>query len=52
MLGGARICTCNTWADCHRCAVFFKLVIFNIVNADFDLAAWVRDFDLTGDAVE
>ena len=30
----------------------FKLVTFNIGNADFDLAAWVRDFDLAGDAVE
>jgi hypothetical protein len=30
----------------------FKLVIFNIGNADFDLEAWVRDFDLAGDAVE
>lgn len=32
----------------------FKLVVFRIGNADFDLAAraWVRDFDLAGDAVE
>jgi hypothetical protein len=32
----------------------FKLVVFKIGNADFDLAAraWVRDFDLAGDAVE
>jgi hypothetical protein len=32
----------------------FKLVVFKISNADFDLAAWVRvrDFDLTGDAVK
>jgi hypothetical protein len=32
----------------------FKLVVFKIGNADFDLAAWtwLRDFDLAGDAVE
>jgi hypothetical protein len=32
----------------------FKLVVFKIGNADFDLAVWarVRDFDLAGDAVE
>jgi hypothetical protein len=32
----------------------FKLVVFRIGNADFDLAAWVwvRDFDLPSDAVE
>jgi hypothetical protein len=32
----------------------FKLVVFKIGNADFDLVARaeVRDFDLAGDAVE
>ena len=32
----------------------FKLVVFKIGNADFDLPAWTweRDFDLAGDAVE
>lgn len=32
----------------------FKLVIFKIGNADFDMVAcaWVRDLYLTGDAVE
>jgi hypothetical protein len=29
----------------------FKLVVFNVSNSDFDLAAWVRDSDLAGDAV-
>jgi hypothetical protein len=32
----------------------FKLVVFKIGNADFDLAAWswVRDFNLAGGVVE
>ncbi len=32
----------------------FKLVVFRIGNADFDLVArdWLRDLDLAGDAVE
>ena len=32
----------------------FRLVVFKIGKADFDLAAraWMRDFDLASDAVE
>jgi hypothetical protein len=48
---------CN--GHCHCSAAdddddVFKLVVFKIGNADFNLVAWawVRDLDLPGDAVE